>query len=113
VGLKEALACRTIAMGVSSNRTIVGLKVLRVLWWMMGFLQSSNRTIVGLKEPTLLAPSPCYSGSNRTIVGLKVLTPKPSCLTDQQQSQHLGLKDLLANSADTSTHAAAIAPLWD
>ena len=97
-----------------SNRTIVGLKALRLRCAYNSEAAGSNRTIVGLKAKTRVTTKSAFpKGSNRTIVGLK------DARQDADGSKSLGsnrtivgLKEAFDPDAIIAT-PAAIAPLWD
>jgi len=75
---------------------------------------SSNRTIVGLKLPEMLVVSSITCRSNRTIVGLKPTKASiPERSTILQQSHHCGIETLASKLKRGWMKLAAIAPLWD
>jgi len=77
-------------------------------------LASSNRTIVGLKLLTSLLRWDTHYGSNRTIVGLKLGDINERAqLISVQQSHHCGIETLKLCRHCIRETAAAIAPLWD
>ena len=71
--LKESIDYYRYALDISSNRTIVELKVINKIP-KFGKVKSSNRTIVELKDRKWLSAGRSEISSNRTIVELKVLS---------------------------------------